>query len=64
LLANNPDAQMKADAADLIKAAERDEADVPPVSVSEPTMTPLAAAALLLLCWPAWFHRTRRTSPH
>ena len=38
--------------------------DVPPVSVSEPTMTSLAAAALLLLCWPAWFHRTRRTSPH
>jgi hypothetical protein len=27
LLANNPDPQMKADAADLIKAAERDEAD-------------------------------------
>ena len=38
--------------------------DVPPVSVPEPSIISLAIAALLLLCWPAWVHRTRRTSRH
>jgi hypothetical protein len=37
--------------------------DVPPVSLPEPPVSSLAIAALLLLCWPAWLHRTRRTSP-
>lgn len=38
--------------------------DVPPVSVTEPSILSLASAALLLLCWPAWLRRTRRISPH
>lgn len=44
LLANNPDPQMKADAADLIKAAERDEADAAIAHEASEAATAQAAA--------------------
>ena len=44
LLANNPDPQMKADAADLIKAAERDEADAAMAETARDAANTQAAA--------------------
>ncbi|HEY7641550.1 MAG TPA: hypothetical protein VH814_17610 [Steroidobacteraceae bacterium] len=44
LLANNPDAQMRQDAADLIKAAEQDEADAAVAEAAEKAANAQAAA--------------------